>query len=255
MKKYSVLTFVFGNYENIREPKTVDPNCEYVLVTDKEMPVNTKWTVKRIPSYLDAADGFTKSFYVRYHPFEFVTTDTCVVMDGSIQINKSLWPIVHDFMISNKDACFSINCTVQNSYDEFKYWMQHRNYPAKQARKSVLFMRALGYQPSYKGTIEATFKICRNTPITTALNTIVYSSLEKLGGSNLHVERLDQTILTAILCTKFKHMSVYPVSRQIYQSSYMTWCKHHSDSCYTKDMANISNLYWHNLPCPLHIFN
>ena len=34
MKKYSILTFNFNNYEIFREPLEVDPECEYVYVTD-----------------------------------------------------------------------------------------------------------------------------------------------------------------------------------------------------------------------------
>ena len=34
MKKYSVLMYNFNDYEIMREPKEVDPECEYIYVTD-----------------------------------------------------------------------------------------------------------------------------------------------------------------------------------------------------------------------------
>ena len=87
--KYSVLTFCFGNYESIKDPLEIDSNAEYVLVTDKTDISSKIWKIKKLDSSFDNSSGFTKSFYVRYHPFEFVNTDTCIVIDGSILIKKS----------------------------------------------------------------------------------------------------------------------------------------------------------------------
>ena len=45
MKKYSILTFNFGNYEVFREPEAVDENCEYVYVTDNSNLKSNIWKI------------------------------------------------------------------------------------------------------------------------------------------------------------------------------------------------------------------
>ena len=45
MKKYSILTFNFGNYEVFREPEAVDENCEYVYVTDNPNLKSNIWKI------------------------------------------------------------------------------------------------------------------------------------------------------------------------------------------------------------------
>ena len=98
MAKYSVLTFVFNDYDFIREPLELSNDCEYILVTDNKDIKSTKWNIKYLPKEYENASGFTKSFYVRYHPFEFVSTDVCIVLDGSNQIKKPLDKLVNDFL-------------------------------------------------------------------------------------------------------------------------------------------------------------
>lgn len=249
--KYSVITFVFNNYDILRDPLDISFDCEYIAVTDNRDLKSDIWTIKYLPDWLSNANGITKSFYVRYHPFEFVTTNTCIVIDGSILIKRNLDKIINEFNARNSDICLSVNCTVNNSYNEFPYWIARRHYPSEQMHKSIALMELLNYPKWYKGCFEATFKICRRNKQTDILHNFIYSCLELLG-DKYHVERLDQTILTALMNTKFNHLNVMPVSRDLYQSSYLQWCAHNSRKPYTNSIPNTSHLFMFNKPCNVY---
>ncbi len=228
MMQYSILSFLFNDYEILREPVEVSPNCEYVLVTDNPHLVSSKWHIKYLPNALKDADGFTKSFYVRYHPFEFVSTPICCIIDGSVLIKKSIDKLISVFERRQSDTALMVHFSQINAYDEYPFWVQNRGYSPIQAAKSIAFMEALGYPKTYKGTFEAGFRICRNNTINHQLNNITYMSLQHIGRDELHIERVDQCIFSAIVNTKFTQLNVLPVTRQIIQNPYMQYCYHQS---------------------------
>ena len=43
--KYSVLTFIFGDYEIVREIKEPSPDAEYILVTDNHNLKSDTWKI------------------------------------------------------------------------------------------------------------------------------------------------------------------------------------------------------------------
>lgn len=250
--KYSILTFIFGNYECLREPLELSENCEYVVVTDNKNLKSNNWTIKYLPDEYNMADGFTKSFYVRYHPFEFVNNDICIVLDGSILIKKSLDKLVNDFSNSGADACFSIHYIQWNARNEYSYWTKYRGYSELQAKKGIAFMNAIGYKPDYKGCFETTFKICKNNDINNDLNNFVYKCLEKVTNDKMHVDRVDQSIFSAVINTNFNTMNILPVCRQAYQSDYLMCCHHNTNTPNIASMSNIDNLYLFNKPIKIY---
>lgn len=236
MTRYSILTFVMGNYDRVREPLEVSENCEYVLVTDNPSLRSDTWRIKYIPSYLNDKDGFTKSFYVRYHPFEFVDTSVCIVLDASIQIMKNLDRLVSDFIDSGKSIGLSVHWNIQNSHTEYPYWVEQRGYPIEQMCRSLAFMKAVGYNTAYKGCFETTMKIQKNDSINNEINSIVWETLLKIGNGS--ADRVDQSIFSAVINTLFEGCSVFPFTRSMYQSSYLKSFHHNSDRvlnvCITK---------------------
>lgn len=227
MKKYSILTFVMNDYDIVREPIEISNEAEYILITDNSLLKSDKWSIKLIPDFLKNADGFTKSFYVRYHPFEFVNTDICIVLDASLHIKKNLDFLINDFLKSKSDLCLSIHWNMLNAWNEYSYWINYRNYPIEQAKKSAALMNALKYTQDYKGCFEATFKIQKNNYINNEINRFVWKCLVKLGDEN-HVDRVDQSILSAVMNTQFENVKVFPITRSLYQSDYVMAYEHHS---------------------------
>lgn len=102
--KYSVITAIFGEYEMVREIQDPRDDVEYVLVTDNPNLVSTTWKIKLVDSFFDGMSGYAKSFYVKYHPFEFIESDVFLWIDGSIQIKKDFTEaIMTPFINSNYD--------------------------------------------------------------------------------------------------------------------------------------------------------
>ena len=246
MKKYSVLTFIMNDYEMVREPLEVSNDAEYIMVTDDPNLKSDKWTIKYLPEWLKDADGFTKSFYVRYHPFEFVNTDTCVVLDGSIQIKKPLDKLITDFEQSGKDCLLMVHWCLDNIQNEYGVWVNQRGYPVEQAKKTFAFFKALGYTRDYKGSFEAGFKIVKKCKAIDTLHDFVYNCLEKLGTDKLHIDRVDQGILTAVINTNFTDLKIMPATHQIIQNDYMTYYHHHTWNAYPVPIKN--KLYLFNQP-------
>ncbi len=245
MAKYSVLTFVFDNYDFIREPVEVSTDCEYVLVTDNKNITSSKWTIKHLPSYFDDASGFTKSFYVRYHPFEFVTTDVCVVLDGSNQIKKPLDKIVNAFINSKKDICLSVHWCQISPYNEYSYWLNERKYDYTQYIKNLSMIKAIGLTPDYKGCFEASFFIWKKNNKTFEIQDFVYNCIKKISPDDKHLDRLDQSILSAVINCIYKDVSIFPVTHQVLQSDYIQFYLHHSWKPFVGKI-NFNNLFLRN---------
>lgn len=99
---YSVITAVFGNYEMVREIENPREDVEYVLVTDNPELKSSTWKIKLVDSFFDGMSGYAKSFYVKYHPFEFVESDIFLWVDGSIQIKRDFtYALMMPFINSN----------------------------------------------------------------------------------------------------------------------------------------------------------
>ena len=247
MKKYSILTFMFNGYEFIREPLKTSENAEYILVTDDPTLKSDKWTIKLIPEEYRNASGFTKSFYVRYHPFEFVNTDTCLVLDGSIQINEILDKFVNDFLESGKDICLSAACMLANPfYAEYNWFVRMKGYDANQARKNMSMLKAIGYNESFRGYFEANIKICKNTRITNELHDFVWETILKVSDDKMNVDRLDQTLLSGIVNIIFTELSVFPICRQAIQSTKLTWMEHNTNKPIVVPI-NYNNIWYRNI--------
>lgn len=245
MKKYTILTFIFGDYELPREPLEISDACEYILVTDNENLKSNIWTIKYLPNFLKNANGITKSFYVRYHPFEFITTDICILIDGSIQVKKSLDKLYNDFINSNTDCCLMINWYNQNAYADYEHWLKYRNYDKNQCVKNKAFLKATGLTENYKGWFETGFKIIKNININNEINEITWQAILKVSDDKNKVDRLDQTIWSAIINTMFENLKVFPVTRQIIQNDYLQLCSHKSTKAEIRNI-NFNNLFMFN---------
>jgi hypothetical protein len=245
MKKYSILTFIFDDYENVREPLEVSPDCEYVLVTDNKNIKSDVWNIKYIPNLYSAASGITKSFYVRYHPFEFVSTNVCILLDGSIMIKKSLDKLFNDFMAADAECSLMINWYNQNAYADYQHWLKNRNYDKKQCEKNKAFLRATGLTEQYKGWFECGFRIIKNTANNNEINRITWEALNKISDDKLNLDRLDQTIWSAIINVMFDNIAVFPVTRQIIQNDYLQLCEHKSNTPMIRRI-NFDNLWLFN---------
>ena len=252
-KKYTVLSFSFNNYDKIREPKVLDPDAEYVFITDRKPPEpsqldtvigdavkKSKWDI-RVESKLANTNPIYASYYVRYHPFEFASTDTVVVVDASIQINDSLAPIVDAFLASNADYSTMLN-DYRTDEDKMRHFRDRLRRVSQEEVDDMTAYIASMNQTGWRGTIGCAFAIFKNTPVVSELLSTVWSKLLELGYSGIP-NRMDEIVLHKELYQFAKRIRLFITSIQMVQSTYMTYCKHNSNEP-IPPYANYDQMYY-----------
>ena len=216
----------FNDYEIMREPKEVDPECEYIYVTDNPKYQNeTKvWKVIVDKDLDKLPSAFDKVFTVRYNPFKYCTTDTVIEMDGSIQIYKKLDQLYNDFTASGCELGVIVHPLRFSITKEYEIWKMCRKYPEEQKQKCLKAMTAMGYDFNYKGLYEITVRIVKKTDRNKMIDEATFELLKKLGGDK--IDRLDQPVYSFLLNHLYSDTSVFPMSEQIIHSDYMKWCLH-----------------------------
>jgi hypothetical protein len=228
MYKYSVLTFVFGTYECLREVGEIDNEVEYICVTDNKNLKSNTWKVI-VDEDLNGKGVFDKCFSVRYNPFKYCTTDICVRVDGSIKIHKSITPIVDDFIKSGDDVCFLLHPYRDYIPLEYKVWEVYRGFPMDKIKEHITLFNNIGYDFNKKGFIQLNFSIVKRNKINDDINRMTYA-FQKLFGNEKDIDRLDQMTITVVLDRFFPNVKVYGVSEKLLHSEYMTWCGHNSNA-------------------------
>ncbi len=229
-KRYSVLTFIFNNYEMVREVKVTDPDAEYILVTDDKELKSDTWKIV-YDKRLDNMSIIDKCYYVRYHSFEYCNTDICFRIDGSIQVKESLSNIIDEFESRNADMMVMLNPVSTHLHKDYKRWARTRGYSKEDADKSMALINSLGYSRFYKGYYQICVTIERNNKVTRDFNSITYDLLKYLG-TDEQIERLDQPIWSFVLNKMFStRINVMPVSETlITNSKYLQWYFHNTDN-------------------------
>jgi len=247
VKKYSILMYNFNNYEIMREPEEIDPECEYIYVTDNpDFAKQTKvWNII-IDKDLEGLSPFDKCYRVRFNLFKYVTTPVCIYVDGSIQIHKSLRKLYDDFMASGADLGLNIHPERNTVVSEYPFWLNYRKYPKIQYEKHLAMFKAAEYDLTYKGLYQGTMRICKNTPLNKQIDDFVFETLVKLGTDGV-IERLDQTIYSFILNKFFTdEVKIFPFSQQVFQSAYMTWKIHRTNYTIAWNKGNDNDSYVFN---------
>ncbi|MCI9456828.1 MAG: DUF616 domain-containing protein [Oscillospiraceae bacterium] len=86
-KKVVVYTSIYGSYDLILEPLTVDSNCEYFIFTDQKVASNSVWKLaddSKMPKECDTPAK--KNRYVKMFPHKFFDCDYSIYLDGNLQI-------------------------------------------------------------------------------------------------------------------------------------------------------------------------
>ena len=244
--------FNFNNYEIMHEPKEIDPDCEYIYVTDNEALKSDNWKII-IDHSLDKLSIFDKCYAVKFNLFKYATTDVCIYLDASVQINKSLKKLYDDFISSDADLGLNIHPDVDNVYDEYIRWIYIRNYPKQIAEKRLTVMSLLNYNIKYKGLYQTTCRICKNTELNKEIDTTVLNTLKMMGENGI-IERQNQNVYSFVLNRLFSNIKVFSFSQQVLQSEYMTWMWHNSNNAkpYNKNndkkegylFNKLTNLYY-----------
>ena len=246
--KYSVLTYNVGGYEILHELEYQDKDVEYVYVTDDRSITSNTWNVV----YVDnphPEDNFDLCYQIRFNPFDYVSSDIVIRIDGSMVVAGNLDKIIDEF---NKgyDIALEIHPTRAILYDEYVAWVQQRSYPVEQANKCLSFMQMMeGYSvKDVKGMYQYNFMIQRRDKINMDINRMTLATLKYLAAEGKQIERLDQTIGSFVINKYFNNIKVLPLSQRVCTSGvYFKWCAHGSDKVLT-DGGEYSQPYLFDQP-------
>ena len=182
--RYSVLTCMFNRYELcIREPEEVESDVEYVLVTDEPefASIATAWKVIVIDSFFDNYGGYAKSFYVKYHPFEFVSSDTVLWIDGSVVLGKNITGGIMDPFISSNAELLEMDNIITPIGDwELNRWLEHKFHGFDQAQYDISKEMFKDEPWIHDGNSQTTIYACKNTRLVNMINNRTADMLQRL---------------------------------------------------------------------------
>lgn len=224
--RYTVLTYIFNGYERVHEVKEKDPDADYVLVTDDPHLTSETWFVIYDP--MPRYSAFAKCYTVRFHPFRYAGTPIIVRVDGSIGINKPLKPIVDEFECGKYDRCLMIHPHRNTLPDEYNVWCRTRGFSIRQAAKCMKALERMGYDLRQQGLYQGCFEVQRDNRTNNDINDLTFALLCLMGTGS--IERIDQTITSAIINRFYSNLKVFPVSEDIItDGNLMQWYFHNSD--------------------------
>lgn len=233
--KYTVMTYIFGGYEFPHEVMEKDPDAEYLLITDDPNLKSATWQVVYDPS-LKGRNPIEANYDVRLHPFRYAHTDVVVRLDGSIELKKSLAPLLKAFNDGGYDRCLMIHPARNNFAQELECWITQRRYPQEVADRTLRMMQAWGYDVyGYQGMFQGCFEIVRDTEKNRDINRLTYALMKYTGGEEV-IDRLDQHIFSFVVNSQHSDLKVLPVSENLITmgSKWAQWYIH-------KSMRPISN--------------
>ena len=233
--KYTVMTYIFGGYEFPHEVMEKDPDAEYLLITDDPNLKSATWQVVYDPS-LKGRNPIEANYDVRLHPFRYAHTDVVVRLDGSIELKKSLAPLLKAFNDGGYDRCLMIHPARNNFAQELECWVTQRHYPQEVGDRTLRMMEAWGYDvDGYQGMFQGCFEIVRDTPKNRDINRLTYALMKYTGGEDA-IDRLDQHIFSFVVNSQHPDLKVLPVSENLITmgSKWAQWYIH-------KSMRPISN--------------
>ena len=226
-KRYTVLTYIIGEYEPVHEIGEKDPDAEYLLVTDNPEIKSETWDVI-VDKKLQGPAPFDKCCSIRYNSFRYCHTDICLRIDASVQIYRSTKWLIDEFEKGMYHMALMPHPLRNDIRDEYAVWVNTRNYPREQAERCLEAMEARGYDFAYRGLFQTGFAIMRRSELTRKLNQEVFDWLKELGADG-KIERLDQTVFSCVVNMEYSNLKVMPVSEQIFHSEMMVHCYHGAD--------------------------
>ena len=210
---YSIIQFNTNNYDKVFECKDLDAE-ERILFTDVRRDTKN-W--KQIEIKPNNEYPFDDVFKIRWNPFDFTNTDYVVWTDGSIKIDGSVKKYVEQMIKSNADFATLKHPSRDNIKSEYFEWCRARNYNKIKAFQWMAHMEENGWNPNNKGLYQVNVCIFKNTDRVKEFGRAVIAELHNFNGE--HLERLDQTVVTYLLKTKFKDLKVFELSERMYKNT------------------------------------
>lgn len=224
--KYTVISYIFNNYDQLHEVKCADDDVRYLLITDNKRLKSKTWEIHHYSEYeclQNLPDKWGIMYYIRFHPFEFCDTFVSIYLDASIAIKKSLDKLYMDFMSSNSEYGLSIHPYRNNVYDELNAWNKQRGLPMAEINAQRKLFSKTGF--SKLVLFQGGVLLRKKGRISEVIDGLTWHFL-RLTGTAFCVARIDQTILSYVIATYMSNSKYFIFSQHLIQSSYLAWMKH-----------------------------
>ena len=217
MKKISLITFNFGEYDKIRT-HFLSSQIEHIYISDHAQDI-IGWKPVVFNKFNDA---WKNSLYVRYHPFEFSNSEIVIVIDGSLSIQEGVDCLIEQFLNSDSE----IGLLLSHQYDlrgRISRWINNGRLSDRDKASIFKIFKESG-KPDYKGVIAACFKIFRNTQ---RVKDYLNRCWEVISSNGMI--RLDE-IPSSLALEEFKDLRIMPFSTSLIQGDAFLYRHHHNDS-------------------------
>ena len=227
--RYTVMTYLMGDYERLHEVKEKSPHARYLCITDREDLKSDTWEVIYDKSLTGSA--LNKTRFVKWHPWNYTQDEVVVMTDGSIGINKKLDKIIEAF--EGHELCMMIHPERNTVKSELVAWVDWRGLNPDDAERQLSIMEMAGYNINgYRGLYQCCFKIMRRTR-TVQLWLETVAGLLIVCGRRGEFATPEQVLASFALNKWFSHLPVLWVSERILGGQYLCWYFHNSDIRFT----------------------
>ncbi len=224
--KYSIIQCITNNYDEIFDCGDTEA-AERLLFTDKNISVKN-WKVNLIKTHKDFP--FDDIFKIRWNPFDYTDSDYVVWIDGSIKIIGSIKKYIEDIIKSGAEFATLKHPFRDNIFEEYREWCRIRNYDKLKAFEWMNYMQDNGWNPKNNGLYQVNICIFKNTQKIREFCKDVNKELHALDSN--HYERLDQTVVSYLLKTKYKDMKVFELNENMYLTDKeLQWNRHKGNIC------------------------
>lgn len=155
-KRIAVYTAIFGEYDVLKEPEYIAPNCDYYIFTDCKVPSESIW--KKLDydhiEEMKGMDSYHLSKFVKIFPnLFFKDYDYSIWVDGATTIIADLYPFI-DRLNENPIGMFD-NPVHDCIYTEADFLVYYNRVQKDVIKSQISHYRKEGY-PKHRGMFECT---------------------------------------------------------------------------------------------------
>ena len=227
MKKYAVITFLFDDYDLLRNPLVVDENADYYCLTDDKTLKNDIWNCLYLENMdTNSLNGIQKTYMIKYSFYKYIPDnyDFFVTIDASLEIKDNLSPLIQMMTDENYDIGLSMHHYRCVWNEEYRAWVS-RGVSNEEIEKFRFYSNKMGFDPNSKtGLIECTMKIYKNNGLNKLFIEEVYNTLNIM---NDFKDKNDQCYFTCVLSRYINQFNPLFFTRQFYSDSKYFNMYHH----------------------------
>ncbi|EPL3715072.1 glycosyltransferase domain-containing protein, partial [Klebsiella pneumoniae] len=146
MNKYVVYTALFGDYDDLIEPKNIDYKCDFICFTNQENITSDKWKIIYVK---DVNDTVLKNREYKFLPHLFLSQyDASVYVDSNIKIIQDPVTLIEKYIEISPVSVpkhFSRNCI----YKEVEQCVLEKKITEENGRDMLNLLSAHSFPKEY----------------------------------------------------------------------------------------------------------